>query len=188
MSTHAGAARVMSPPPVYQIPQNPQNPQYPQNPQNPQYPQNPQEYAPQVNAYHGAEGPQVMPNQNPHFQNPNPQFQVNVHPQHAVYQGFQMQQMPPTQPQLRTNPIGTLNIGPGRVCCPACGVVGLTAISYQSGEATHLWAAVLCFLLCLGCIPYMVETWKDVVHRCSTCGAMLATWHKNGGIQVHMPG
>lgn len=143
----------------------------------PVYPQNPD---PRVNDPRGAEGPQVMP---------NPQLQVNVHPQHAMYpQGVQMQQMPFAKPQLRAGPIGALNRGPAPVCCPACQVVGLTAISYQSGEATHLWAALLCFCFCLGCIPYMIETWKDVVHKCSNCGAMLATWRKNGGIEVHMHG
>ena len=92
----------------------------------PVYPQGPQTYA---NAHPGAEGPQAIP---------NPQLQVNVHPQHAIYpQGIQMQQMPVARPQVRAGPIGALNRGPGPVCCPACGVVGLTAINYQSGEATQ---------------------------------------------------
>ena len=71
-------------------------------------------------------------------------------------------------------------------------VIQLNSLNLSSANLftleTSLWAALLCFCFCLGCIPYMIETWKDVVHKCSSCGAMLATWRKNGGIEVHMHG
>lgn len=109
MQSHPATNRVMSPPPVY--------------------PQDPQPLAPQVNAHLGAGGPQAIP---------NPHLQADVHPQYATHpQEAQAQHMPAEKPQLRATPIAALNRGTAPVCCPACGVVGLTAISYHSGSATQ---------------------------------------------------
>ena len=110
---------VMSPAPVYVYPSNPE----------------PQAQDPQFSVHLGVQagGPQAIP---------NPQFQTHasghVYPQQAFYpQAVQMQQPPVARPQLRPTPIGGLNSGPAPVCCPACGVVGLTAISFVAGEATQ---------------------------------------------------
>ena len=46
------------------------------------------------------------------------------------------------------------------------------------------WAAILCFCCCLGCIPYLMSSLKDVEHSCGKCGAKLATWHNSGRVQV----
>lgn len=46
------------------------------------------------------------------------------------------------------------------------------------------WAAVLCFCCCLGCIPYLMSSLKDVDHYCGKCGAKLACWHNSGRVEV----
>ena len=48
------------------------------------------------------------------------------------------------------------------------------------------WAFGLCCLACLGCIPYMMSSTKDVTHKCGKCGVLLATWHRSGTTEVHI--
>ncbi|KAF2501065.1 hypothetical protein BU16DRAFT_190012 [Lophium mytilinum] len=59
---------------------------------------------------------------------------------------------------------------------------GATSIS----ENTHAWALGLCCLVCLGCIPYLMNSLKDVQHKCGRCGVLLATWHRGGTTEVHI--
>jgi hypothetical protein len=72
-----------------------------------------------------------------------------------------------------------------------------------------MWALVICFFTCLGCIAYLMDELKDVQHRCSKvrafsfvnyhhldvvsltdrmlqCGTLLATWHRGGSTMVHV--
>ena len=46
------------------------------------------------------------------------------------------------------------------------------------------WAAILCFCCCLGCVPYLMSSLKDVEHSCGKCGAKLAKWHNSGRVNV----
>ena len=50
-----------------------------------------------------------------------------------------------------------------------------------------LAALLLCFVVGLGCIPYLFSGFKDVAHSCGSCGTMLAIWHRSGtpgGVEV----
>lgn len=35
--------------------------------------------------------------------------------------------------------------------------------------------------MCLGCVPYLIGSLKDVTHSCGNCGTTLAVWHRGGG-------
>ncbi|KAF5703521.1 lipopolysaccharide-induced transcription factor regulating tumor necrosis factor [Fusarium mundagurra] len=94
-----------------------------------------------------------------------------------------------TNSQYKTAaPIAALGRSPAPVDCPSCGQRGLTATSFSVGNTTHGWAAVLCFLLCLGCIPYLMNDAKDVEHKCGQCGVTLATWHRSGTTEIRFQG
>ncbi|KAJ5457706.1 LPS-induced tumor necrosis factor alpha factor [Penicillium sp. IBT 31633x] len=81
-------------------------------------------------------------------------------------------------------PLHGVQSAPTPVDCPVCGGRELTSITPVSGGTTHGWAAVLCFCCCLGCIPYLMSSLKDVEHSCGKCGAKLAKWHNSGRVQV----
>ncbi|KAJ5558229.1 LPS-induced tumor necrosis factor alpha factor [Penicillium sp. DV-2018c] len=101
---------------------------------------------------------------------------------------------PQTQPGAHPSGYGTavplhgLQSASTPVDCPICGVREMTKITPVSGGTTHGWAAVLCFCCCLGCIPYLMSSLKDVEHSCGNCGAKLATWHNSGRVQVFQNG
>ncbi|KAJ9214258.1 hypothetical protein DTO166G4_4103 [Paecilomyces variotii] len=82
-------------------------------------------------------------------------------------------------------PITSLSRNAAPVDCPACGVRSLTKVSYHSGNTTHVWALFICWCTCLGCIPYLIDSTKDVEHHCSNCGVLLATWHRSGSLEVN---
>ncbi|OAL36114.1 hypothetical protein AYO20_04528 [Fonsecaea nubica] len=85
--------------------------------------------------------------------------------------------------------IPNLGMSPAPVDCPACGQRAMTNVSYHTGNTTHVWAGVACCLTGLLCfIPYLMNSLKDVQHRCGSCGVLLATWHKSGVVEVHMHG
>ncbi|KAL6702777.1 hypothetical protein ACN47E_000961 [Coniothyrium glycines] len=154
-------------PPVYH--QDP-NGQYQQ--QQPTYAQQPQQYAgsppPQGQQQHQA--PYTQANDKAHAQ-PQPG-------------------MPPQQPSgtvyQSATPIANLGRGPAPADCPACGQRAMTNVVYETGNTTHAWAGVLCCCLCLGCIPYIMNSLKDVQHKCGRCGVLLATWHRSGTTEVHI--
>ncbi|KAL8760988.1 MAG: hypothetical protein Q9184_002858 [Pyrenodesmia sp. 2 TL-2023] len=105
-------------------------------------------------------------------------------PQHQA--SMPMQQPPVQQSQYQTaTPIANLGEGAAPVDCPCCHMRALTRPEYHSGNTTNAWAALLCFCLCLGCIPYLMRSLKDVEHKCGNCGALLATWHNSGRVVVH---
>jgi predicted RNA-binding Zn-ribbon protein involved in translation (DUF1610 family) len=85
---------------------------------------------------------------------------------------------------LQATPIPALTRGSAPVDCPICGQRKLTSVSYEVGSTTHLWAVVACLVACLGCIPYLMTSLKDVQHRCGQCGTLLAVWHRSGGAEV----
>ncbi|EAW12893.1 uncharacterized protein ACLA_013280 [Aspergillus clavatus NRRL 1] len=82
-------------------------------------------------------------------------------------------------------PLASLQRGPTPVDCPVCGQREMTRTEPEAGNTTHGWAAVLCCCFCLGCLPYLMSSLKDVNHFCGKCGAMLATWHNSGRVEVH---
>ncbi|KAJ5091963.1 LPS-induced tumor necrosis factor alpha factor [Penicillium alfredii] len=81
-------------------------------------------------------------------------------------------------------PLHALQSAPSPVDCPVCGQREMTRTEAASGMTTHGWAAVLCFCCCLGCIPYLMTSLKDVDHFCGKCGAKLAKWHNSGHVDV----
>ncbi|KAJ2895897.1 hypothetical protein MKZ38_006053 [Zalerion maritima] len=114
----------------------------------------------------------------------------------------QQQQQPEPQPQqeyqqmaqqqqpggyIMETPLPSLGEHPAVVRCTKCNQVGMTRVEYESGGSTHGWAALLCLCCCLGCIPYMMSSLKDVVHYCNHCNAALITWHRSGRTTVHAP-
>ncbi|KAH7139359.1 LITAF-like zinc ribbon domain-containing protein [Dendryphion nanum] len=159
-------------PPVYH--QNPDPHAQPQFQQHQMYPQQtgspmnvPQQQPP---AFGGSPPPQQQ------FQQPQPQ------PQNP---GMPPQQQSGTVYQNAT-PIPSLNRGPAPADCPACGQRSMTTVAYEVGNTTHAWALGLCCLVCLGCIPYVMNSLKDVQHKCGRCGVLLATWHRSGTTEVHI--
>ncbi|KAJ6139939.1 hypothetical protein N7471_006425 [Penicillium samsonianum] len=81
-------------------------------------------------------------------------------------------------------PLHCVQSAPCPVDCPVCGQREMTRVEAVSGGTTHGWAALLCFCCCLGCIPYLMSSLKDVEHSCGKCGARLATWHNSGRVNV----
>lgn len=149
-------------PPVYQDPNQPHMQQQYQQPQQLQYAQSPP--------------PQQMQGQ---FVQPGQQQYAQVAPQP------QMQASTGTQFHNAT-PIASLNRSPAPADCPACGQRSMTQVAYEIGNSTHAWALGLCCFLCLGCIPYLMNSLKDVQHKCGRCGVLLATWHRSGTTEVHI--
>ncbi|OQV03768.1 LITAF-like zinc ribbon domain-containing protein [Cladophialophora immunda] len=104
-------------------------------------------------------------------------------------------QMPPPQQRSVSGQfrqavaIPNLGMSAAPVDCPACGQRAMTNVSYHTGNTTHVWAGVACCLTGLLCfVPYLMNSLKDVQHRCGNCGVLLATWHKSGVVEVHMHG
>ncbi|KAH8146022.1 uncharacterized protein LAJ45_09944 [Morchella importuna] len=82
---------------------------------------------------------------------------------------------------LHAVPLHTLTRAPAPVDCPICNKRGMTKCAKKSGNFTHMCAAVTCAVSCLGCIPYLISSLKDVKHSCTSCGVLLAVWHRSGG-------
>ncbi|KAF2687167.1 hypothetical protein K458DRAFT_415436 [Lentithecium fluviatile CBS 122367] len=171
--------------PMNQYPQSPdisqqQPPVYAQDPNQQQY-QQPQAQMygqPPQPSYAGS--PPPMQPQGAYIQPQQTGFdQPKVNP------GMPPQQQSGTVYQNAT-PIASLSRGPAPADCPACGQRAMTNISYETGNTTHAWALGLCCLICLGCIPYLMNSLKDVQHKCGRCGVLLATWHRSGTTEVHI--
>ncbi|XP_068585027.1 LITAF domain-containing protein-like [Cebidichthys violaceus] len=60
---------------------------------------------------------------------------------------------------------------PGQMMCPHCQTVIVTQIGYRNGKYTWmvfgLLAAFMCWFCC--CIPFCVDSCKDVAHSCPHC-------------------
>ncbi|KAF2865955.1 LITAF-like zinc ribbon domain-containing protein [Massariosphaeria phaeospora] len=180
--------------PMNQFPQSPdvtqqQPPVYHQDPNAQQYQQQAPVYQQpqQQPSYAGSPAPQ----QGYGSQIPPTQAQ-HVAPQQAPQQ--QQQQHPGMPPQQQTGqiyqnvtPIPSLNRSPAPADCPACGQRAMTNVAFEVGNTTHAWAlGICCFTLCLGFIPYVMNSLKDVQHKCGRCGVLLATWHRSGTTEVHI--
>lgn len=57
-------------------------------------------------------------------------------------------------------------------------------IEDEDADWSSGWAAVLCLCACIGCLPYMMSSLKDVNHYCAKCNALLATWHNSGRVEI----
>ncbi|PKS13125.1 hypothetical protein jhhlp_000467 [Lomentospora prolificans] len=82
-------------------------------------------------------------------------------------------------------PLVSLAAQPAPVQCPNCHQRVMTAVGYEAGGFTHLMALLACCVICLGCIPYMIASLKDVHHKCPNCNTPLATYHRSGRTEVH---
>ncbi|KAK2013444.1 LITAF-like zinc finger domain-containing protein [Colletotrichum eremochloae] len=100
-------------------------------------------------------------------------------------QGIPMQGGGPQNFQPYGTPLPALGPHPAPVECPDCHARGVTAVEYESGGFTHALAAIVCFVSCLGCIPYFFSSLKDARHKCYKCGIPLATYHRSGRTEVH---
>jgi len=125
----------------------------------------------------------------PYYQNEQQkqQYYAAAPHQYPQQQAIPMQQQQPMgggAQFLQATPIPALSRASAPVDCPICGQRKLTSVSYEVGSTTHLWAVVACLVACLGCIPYLMTSLKDVQHRCGQCGTLLAVWHRSGGAEV----
>lgn len=100
---------------------------------------------------------------------------------------LQMSQGPPQQCAVaHAIPLYALTRSVAPVDCPFCGQRGLTKVDYRPGFVTHGLAAFLCFTAFLATpVPYFFKATKDVKHQCGHCNALLATWHRSGGVELH---
>ncbi|KAH4000134.1 hypothetical protein HBI56_048490 [Parastagonospora nodorum] len=159
--------------------------QPPQQP--PVYHQDPN--AAQFQQHHDPNGVQFQQQQQQQFAgSPPPQ-----HPQGAYMQPQHPPQqpgMPPQQPSgtvyQNATPIASLGRGSAPADCPACGQRAMTNTAFETGNTTHAWAVGLCLFTLCCCIPYMMNSTKDVQHKCGRCGVLLATWHRSGTTEVHI--
>ncbi|KAI9928439.1 hypothetical protein ASPWEDRAFT_170563 [Aspergillus wentii DTO 134E9] len=103
---------------------------------------------------------------------------------------MQTMQAVPTNPNgyQSVTPLHALNRASTPVDCPVCGKREMTKVEARNGNTNHGWAALLCCCFCLGCIPYLMSSLKDVEHRCGNCNAHLATWHNSGHVDIHQGG
>lgn len=85
-------------------------------------------------------------------------------------------------------PLLSLQKTPAVVDCPVCGQREMTSPIKQSGGATHASAALCCLCLCLGCVPYLFGEFKDTLHKCGSCQAHLALYHRSGHTEVLVRG
>ncbi|KAJ5757744.1 LPS-induced tumor necrosis factor alpha factor [Penicillium nucicola] len=125
-----------------------------------------------------------------------PEYGIISGSHEKAYEGQPLHQQGPSQPNQYYTPYGhpsgyatavplhSVQSAPCPVDCPVCGEREMTRIKPISGGTTHGWAAVLCFCCCLGCIPYLMSSLKDVEHSCGKCDAKLAVWHNSGRVQV----
>lgn len=178
------------------FPQSPPPQAYPQSPPPAAYPQDNPYHAPQAGVAqiaHAGPSPMHSP---PPFQ---PEQKGSFYPQpQPGQQGAEF--MVPIQGGMAMGPMGqqsqyhtatplqNLSEGAAPVDCPSCRSRALTRTEYVSGNTAMGWAALLCFCCCLGCIPFMMRSLKDVEHHCGKCGVLLATWHNSGRTVVHVHG
>lgn len=90
----------------------------------------------------------------------------------------------PHQTNLGCVPLQMLQTQSAPVLCPSCGLRSMTVTTPESGGFTHGVAALVCFVTCLGCIPYCINSLKDVHHKCGNCGIPLAHFHRSGRTEV----
>ncbi|KAK7161168.1 hypothetical protein R3I94_003988 [Phoxinus phoxinus] len=69
---------------------------------------------------------------------------------------------------------------PGRVICPHCMTEVLTEIEYLSGLLTWLICGVLVLFVCwfCCCIPFCMDSCKDVKHTCPNCKNVIRVYKR----------
>ncbi|KAF8852558.1 hypothetical protein BDZ45DRAFT_678250 [Acephala macrosclerotiorum] len=84
-------------------------------------------------------------------------------------------------------PISLLGRYQAPVECPACSRRTVTSVKHKNGKGTHTWAGILFFTTGVGVVvPYMVDYFKNVQHKCGRCGVVLATIHFGSGTEAHL--
>ncbi|KAL6719061.1 hypothetical protein ACLMJK_003296 [Lecanora helva] len=133
--------------------------------------------------------PMASPAANAHLEHPKGDYYSSQQQQQIPMQHMQTgQMMQPMQGQTQYHsavPIHLLQRTAMAVDCPVCRTRAITRTELHSGNTTHAWALVICCIFALGCIPYLVDSLKDVDHKCGHCGVALATWHRSGHTEVH---
>ncbi|KAH8743715.1 LITAF-like zinc ribbon domain-containing protein [Hyaloscypha sp. PMI_1271] len=115
------------------------------------------------------------------------QSPVEHHPHYQQMPMHQQQGLVQLQSRyLQSTPIPALGRSAAPVDCPACGRREMTNVSFKISNSTHVWSLGFCCVFCLGCIPYLMNSLKDVQHKCGGCGVLIATWHRSGSIETHM--
>ncbi|KAH7096827.1 LITAF-like zinc ribbon domain-containing protein [Auriculariales sp. MPI-PUGE-AT-0066] len=76
-----------------------------------------------------------------------------------------------------------LSVGkdPSTFACPFCGAIQQTKTQALSGDYTMMMSVVFGIFLCMWCVPYFMDSCKDVEHICGSCDRALSTWQRNGG-------
>ncbi|KAN0119699.1 LITAF-like zinc ribbon domain containing protein [Hyaloscypha variabilis] len=96
----------------------------------------------------------------------------------------EMKAVPQKNNYQNATPLASLQQTPAAIDCPACGVRELTSTAFVNGTRTHLAALLCCCCFCLGCVPYLTSWFKDVEHKCGSCGTPVALWHRSGETEV----
>ncbi|CAG8976456.1 hypothetical protein HYALB_00008046 [Hymenoscyphus albidus] len=82
-------------------------------------------------------------------------------------------------------PLRNLKDDAAPIDCTFCGAREATSPRLIETNTRHLAAGFFCFLpLCLFCIPYFSSWFKDMEHRCGSCGAVVAIYHRTGRTEV----
>jgi len=131
------------------------------------------------------------PMENTPYNNDKAQFstdQTTLQPDVAYPPNGIAQQIPQRNHYPTATPLASLQQAPTPVDCPLCGVREMTVTEYKAGGYTHVSALLCCLCLCLGCVPYIATWFKDVDHKCGSCGGLLAVWHRSGRTEVKAVG
>lgn len=83
--------------------------------------------------------------------------------------------------QQPTHIIAGFHESPVATTCPNCGAAIVTATSYVTGTLTWLACLGLCVIGCdAGCclIPFCVDSMKDVIHTCPSCGTQVGVFRR----------
>jgi len=84
-------------------------------------------------------------------------------------------------------PISLLGRYQAPVECPACSRRTVTVVKHKNGKGTHTWAGILFVTTFIGgVVPYTMDYFKNVQHRCGRCGVVLATNHFGSGTEAHV--
>ena len=67
---------------------------------------------------------------------------------------------------------------PLTVGCPNCGDRVYTSVTYESNIVVHCSGLLLFLLICGCCIPYLINSLKDVHHTCPKCFHFLGIYKR----------